>query len=429
MRIAIAALALLLAAPVTAAAQARAERCRVQLVSASDSGGFLGRSYFASGDVRLRCAGQPITMETDSVIAHASGDVEFHGYMRYRDTTVAIDARQAYYRKSTETWEARGNVLVRNLETGSTVRGPAIDYLRPSAGVRDSAEVYATGRPRVEYVETDSTPGEATEPYIIVSDRLRSRGNALIWAGGRVTVDRSDMSARGDSLALDTGAGDRGTLLGQPVFRGLGADSFALSGARIDFELEQRRLSYIRAERRAHLVRAEWDLVADTIAADLVDGKVEQLLAWGDSTRPNATSARHAVRGDSVVFDLPGEVLRQVRAFGHAWVAGEADSASGERDWLSGDTVTADFARTADADSADADSAGPSLTRLAARHDARSFHRVEPRRAGDPPSIAYVRGNAITITMAPGGKESVERVEVEGQVEGVQLDPAGEEGP
>ena len=115
MRIGLLALVFAAALPAVAGAQARAERCSVQLISSSDSGGYLGSSYFASGDVRLRCAGQPITMETDSVIAHASGDVEFHGYMRYRDTTVAIDARQAYYRKATESWEARGNV-VRRLE-------------------------------------------------------------------------------------------------------------------------------------------------------------------------------------------------------------------------------------------------------------------------------------------------------------------------
>jgi hypothetical protein len=42
-------------------------------------------------------------MDTDSVVAHANGDVEFHGYMRYRDSTVAIDAERAYYRKVTET--------------------------------------------------------------------------------------------------------------------------------------------------------------------------------------------------------------------------------------------------------------------------------------------------------------------------------------
>ncbi|HEU4829205.1 MAG TPA: hypothetical protein VFT04_08410 [Gemmatimonadales bacterium] len=418
MKSALLALALLVALPAAVVAQARADRCRVQLVSSSDSGGFLGSSYFASGDVRLRCAGQPITMETDSVIAHASGDVEFHGYMRYRDTTVAIDARQAYYRKATETWEARGNVVVRNLGSGSIVRGPAIDYMRPAAGVRDSAEMYATGRPEVEYFDTDSTPGTPSEPYVILADRLRSRGNALIWAGGRVTIDRSDLRARGDSLRLDTGADDDGTLLGQPIFEGLGVDSFSLRGARIDFQLEERKLSYITAAGRGHLVRGEWDLVADTIAADLVAGAVEQLLAWGDSARPDGKSTRHAVRGDSVAFDLPGEVLRQIRVFGDAWVAGTPDSASGERDWMMGDTVVADFAEPAGADSSDA-----SLSRLSARHDARSYHRVEPTRAGDAPSIAYVRGAEITIEMQPGGGERVARVEIAGQVEGVQLDP------
>ncbi|MGE5925881.1 MAG: hypothetical protein ACM357_00890 [Gemmatimonadota bacterium] len=419
MRRALVPLLLVALLPVEAAAQARGERCRVQLVSSSDSGGYLGTSYFASGDVRLRCAGQPITMETDSVIAHASGDVEFHGYMRYRDTTVAIDARRAYYRKATETWEARGNVVVRNLGTGSTVRGPSIDYMRPAAGLRDSAEMFATGRPQVEYFDADSAPGDTAEPYVILADRLRSRGNALIWAGGRVTIDRSDLRARGDSLRLDTGTEDDGTLLGQPVFEGLGADSFSLSGSRIDFELAQRKLDHIVAAGRGHLVRAEWDLTADTIAADLTAGTVEQLLAWGDSLRPDGKSDRHAVRGDSVAFDLPGEVLRQIRVFGAAWVAGTPDSASGERDWMTGDTVVADFAEPAGADSSEA-----SLTRLSARHDARSFHHVEPAEAGKPPSIAYVRGAAITIQMQPGGAEKVARVDVVGQVEGVQLDPA-----
>jgi hypothetical protein len=410
-------LLLVAALPAAAAAQARAERCRVQLVSSSDSGGYLGSSYFASGDVRLRCAGQPITMETDSVIAHPSGDVEFHGYMRYRDTTVAIDARQAYYRKATETWEARGNVVVRNLESGSTVRGPSIDYMRPATGLRDSAEMYATGRPQVEYFDTDSTPGTPGEPYVILADRLRSRGNALIWGAGRVTIDRSDLRARGDSLRLDTGAEDNGTLIGQPVFEGLGTDSFSLSGSRIDFQLEARKLSYITAAGRGHLVRSEWDLVADTIAADLAAGKVEQLLAWGDSAQPAGTSNRHAVRGDSIAFDLPGEVLRQIRVFGSGWVAGTPDSASGERDWMRGDTVVADFAEPSGADSTS------SLSRLAAQHDARSYHRVEPAQAGAAPSIAYVRGASITIVMEPGGRERVARVDVAGQVEGVQLDP------
>src|SRR5690606_15270982 len=194
------------------------------------------------------------------------------------------------YRKATETWEARGNVLVQNLETGSTVRGPAIDYHRPAAGLRDSAEMYAVGRPQVQYFEADAPAGEEREPYIIRADRLRSRGNALIWGSGQVTIDRSDLSARGDSLELDTGAGDRGTLIGSPVFRTIGEDSVALSGARIDFELEDRKLTWVTAAGRGHMVRADWDLTADTIATDLENGQVVQLLAWGDSSRPDAKS-------------------------------------------------------------------------------------------------------------------------------------------
>jgi len=407
----------------SAAAQQRAERCRVQLVFAQDSAGVLGQTYFASGGVRLRCAGQAVTMETDSVLAHPSGDVEFHGYMRYRDTTVAIDAQRAYYRKATETWEARGNVVVRDLETGSTMRGPTIDYFRAAAGMRDSSEVYATGRPRVEYydVSADSVAGSEREPYIIVADRLRSRGKGLVWAGGRVTIDRSDLSARGDSMMLDTGTGDEGMLAGEPLFRGLGSDSFDLRGSRIDFRLAKRRIQHVRAGDRGRLVRADWNLAADTIAIDVDSGKVQHMAAWGSRSRADVTSDRYAVKADSVEFETPAQVLTQIRAYGKAWVSSRPDSARSEPDWMAGDTVVADFARRA------GDSAQSSLSRLAAKRDARSFRQVASDEAGRPPALAYVTGDAITVIMKPGDAEAVERIEVVGQVEGVQLDPRGTE--
>ena len=419
------------ALPGAAGAQPPQNRCRVQLVFANDSGGVLGPSYFASGGVRLRCQGQNVTMDTDSVVAHANGDVEFHGYMRYRDSTVAIDAQRAYYRKVTETWEARGNVLVRDLETGSTMRGPTIDYLRPAAGMRDSAEVFAVGRPRIEYFDSDSGGPAQREPYVIVGDRIRSRGKGLIWAGGRVQIDRTDLSARGDSMMLDTGTGDAGTLTGSPVFRGLGADSFALSGSRIDFTLEERRIRSVLAADSAHLVREAWDLVGDTIAIDVRDRAVQQILAWGTKRRPEGKSERYAVRADSVAFDTPDEALTQIRAFGTAWVASAPDSASGERDWLAGDSVVADFVPRAATDTAVADTAeaGTALSRLSARHDARSFRRIEPDQPGERPSLAYATGRSITIVMKPGTEEEVERVEIVGQVQGVQLDPGTPKSP
>jgi hypothetical protein len=327
-------------------------------------------------------------------------------------------------------------VLVRDLETGSTMRGPTIDYLRPAAGMRDSAEVYAVGRPRIEYFDTDSAGPGQREPYVIVGERIRSRGRALIWAGGRVQIDRSDLSARGDSMMLDTGERDAGTLTGSPVFRGLGPDSFALSGSRIDFTLEDRRVRSVLALDKAHLVREDWDLVGDTISIDVRERAVQQIVAWGATQRPEGKSPRYTVRADSVVFDTPGERLTQIRAFGKAWVASASDSAGVEPDWLAGDSVVADFVPRAPGDSAGRDAAAdssddgaPALARLSARHDARSFRQIAGDEPGERPSLAYATGRAITIVMRPGSDDAVERVEIVGQVEGVQLDPGTPKAP
>ena len=408
---------------VAPAAAQRPERCRIQF-STSGTGGFVstpaGETRWASGGVRLGCIGQRVSVTTDSAVVHPGGDVDFVGRVRYTDTTVTIAATRATFRRATETWEARGDVAIRNLETGSTVRGPAVDYLRAAAGVRDSAEVYATGRPRVDYFDADSaaTGGTVREPDKIVADRLRSRGKSLVWAGGRVTVDRSDLSAHGDSMRLDTGTRDDGSLIGgQPEFRGLGADSFLVRGARIDFTLENRSVSGVLAQADAHVERKDWTLNADTIALAVHDRSVQQINAWG--TQATGASTRYALRGDSMVIETPGEQLRRLQSFGNGWVAGAVDSATGERSWLSGDTVVATF-QAADS----ADTAATRLARLEAHIDARSYQQVAPEKPGEKPGLSYVRASDIVIFMKPEGNEEVERVEARGAVQGVQLDPS-----
>jgi lipopolysaccharide export system protein LptA len=398
------------------------ERCRIAF-STSGTGGFSttpeGETRWASGNVRLACVGQDVRVTTDSAVLRPGGDVEFVGRVRYRDTTVTIAADRATFRRATETWEARGNVAIQNLETGSTVVGPSVDYLRAAAGVRDSAEVYATGRPKVNYFSDDSLEAPDREPYKIVADRLRSRGKSLVWAGGRVTVDRSDLSAHADSMRLDTGPADNGSLLGgKPEFRGLGADSFLIRGARIDFTLEHRQVSGVLAQREAHVEREDWALDADTIALAIHERRVRQINAWGREHQADGASDRYALRGDSVIIETPEQRLSGLRAFGKGWVAGAVDSTTGERNWLSGDTVIATFA----ADSADTSSSR--LTRLEAYHDARSFQRLEPEHPGEKPGLSYVRAEAIVVRMKPSGTDAVERVDATGSVQGVQLDPA-----
>ncbi|MFI5235850.1 MAG: hypothetical protein ACHQXA_09080, partial [Gemmatimonadales bacterium] len=222
-------------------------------------------NYFLGGDVRLSCQGTAVRMAADSVAAY--NDLKttyFLGHVRYDDSSITMTADRGTYYKDGERWEARGNVVTRNTANGSTLRGPSLDYLRALAGLRDTSEMYANGRPRLEYVPTDST-GTHQEPYIINADRIRFRGNDRVYGGGSSTVDRSDFSAQGDSLRLDSGTGQDGGLYGHARMQGKGSTAFTLTGRKIDLRLTKSQLSGVRATGQSHAVNPDWDLVADTI--------------------------------------------------------------------------------------------------------------------------------------------------------------------
>ena len=402
-------------------AAGQSSRCTFQIDNVDRQGSVVetpqGTNYFAGGNVRLSCRGTRISMQSDSVAAYGGNIVHFIGRVKYRDSTIAMDADRGTYHRSGERWEARGRVTTRNLTSGSTLTGPALNYYRVVKGVRDTMEMYATGRPRITYVTGDSA-GRPAEPYIIVADRVRFKGNDRLWGGGKVTIDRSDFSARGDSLRLDTGTGGNGTLLGgTPILRGLGADSFSISGTRIDLTLDQRELTYLLAKGNGHALNGEWDLVADTIALDINARQLEQTLAWGDKIRPNATSPSYAMRADSLALDTPGQRLQEVRGFGSAWLGGTIHSGGAERDWMRGDTVVARFASR--------DSAGSSravLSRIEARQAAQSYHLEANQRMPSRPSINYARGDVIVVTMKDDAARGVDRVDIRGQVDGIQLE-------
>ncbi|MGH7526889.1 MAG: hypothetical protein ACREMX_09315, partial [Gemmatimonadales bacterium] len=404
---------------------AQTDRCTFQIDNVDRQGSVVetraGTNYFAGGNVRLSCRGMQISMQSDSVAAYAGNIVHFIGNVKYRDSTLSMDADRGIYYKSGEKWEARGRVNTQNLNTGSTLVGPALDYYRAVRGVRDTLEMYATGRPRIQYATGDSA-GRPAEPYVIVADRVRFKGSDRIWAGGKVTIDRSDFAARSDSLRLDTGLLSDGTLLGgNPTVRGLGPDSFNIQGNRIDLKLEGRALTYLLAKGNGHAVSQEWDLVADTIALDVNNRKLEQTLAWGDKTRPFANSPAHAMRADSLALDTPGQRLKEVRGFGKAWLGGTVDSTVKDRDWMRGDTVVAQFSAS--------DSAGTSrtvLSRIEARNGAQSYHLDPNARFPSLPSINYARGDVIVVTMKQGATRGVERVDIRGKVDGIQLEASAD---
>ena len=130
------------------------------------------------------------------------------------------------------------------------------------------------------------------------------------------------------------------------------------------------------------------DLTADTIGLGITARQLVQTVAWGDSIRPLAMATDYEIRADSLAIDTPGQRLKETRSFGKAWVGGKIDVDTNERDWMSGDTVTARFAQY--------DSAGAVKTALAsleASGTAKSYYRIASTKKGETrPSINYSQG-------------------------------------
>jgi hypothetical protein len=123
------------------------------------------------------------------------------------------------------------------------------------------------------------------------------------------------------------------------------------------------------------------------------------------------------MRADSLALDSPGQLLKEVRGYGKAWLGGTTDSATKDRDWMRGDTVIARFTPS--------DSAGRKravLSRIEARAAAQSYHLEPNAKAPRRPSINYARGDAITVTMKNAGAGGVDRVDIRGKVDGIQLE-------
>jgi len=379
-------------------------------------------NVFAGGGVLAHCQGTGSTLAADSV-AWFAGLKRFDmigqkNLVHIRDTAITLDAVTAAYFLRQERLEAHKNVVAVNRNSGSVLRGPNLTYYRALKGVRDTLEMYASSRPTIDYRGS----ADSAEPYVIVADRVRFKGNDRMWGGGAATIDRSDFAARGDSMQLDQVAGF-GLLLGKPRVEGKGTESYTLTGTRIELGLQGRDIRLVKALGDGVATSADWRLTADTIHLHVDRKKLQQAFAWGpkDSVHARAVSSATTIRADSLALDVPDQVLTEVRAFGHAFSTLKRDSTAkrdSTPDWITGDSLTAHWVQNAD--SAGSGQPKSKLHRLVSRGSARVFtHQYNQR--DSLPSLNYSRGAMIDIALA-GGK--ITRVTVTGKADGVQLEPA-----
>jgi len=393
------------------------------------------KTLHGGGGVLAHCDGTSTSISADS-FAHypALGRLDLIGRVVIRDTGIALDARFASYFLRNERLEAHNNVVAVNRRTGSVLRGPNLLYWRAAKGIRDTVEMYATQRPTVEYRQTQTQPGDtvSNEPYIIVGDRLRFKGDDRMWAGGKVTIDRSDFAARSDSMLLDQTKGF-GVLVGSPRVEGQGragaggatgeaGKGYTLVGTRIELGLAQRDIRQVKALGHGKTTGADWVLTADTIDLRIADKLLQQTFAWGDSSRPHAISALYTIQSDSLAIDSPAEILTESRAFGNAFSTAKRDSTTlpKETDWITGDSLTIRFAQEQDSLTKRPRSRLRELVSRGAPARALTHHRDERDTTKAGPSINYSRGHQITLAML---KDRIDRVVVAGKSDGVHLEP------
>ena len=177
-------------------------------------------------------------------------------------------------------------------------------------------------------------------------------------------------------------------LIGKPQVQGKGARNYRLLGRRIEFALRQREVRLVKALGAGEATGADWRLTADTIHLMMGNGKLQQVFAWGDSSRPHALSSQHTIEADSLVLDAPDEVLTAARAYRHARSTSKRDTtAAAEQDWIAGDTITAHWIQTAAAPG----KTQASLDRLVARGSAHAFQHIHNRRDASVPRRSTTR--------------------------------------
>jgi hypothetical protein len=419
-------LALAVAAAPAAAQQRPSRACRIHVDSVGREARFITmtdgtQQVFAGGGVFARCLEEPTTITADSMAYfEARGELRFIGSVHFRDSTAQLDADRATYWLRQERLVAVGNVYTLSLVNRSDLRGPNLDYLRAAAGLRDTSELVATSRPTIRFFpsrrDTAASDPDSAEPFVTVGDRVRMRGNDRMWASGRVTIDRSDLSARGDSAWLDLVA-DEGMLLRNPQIQTTGENRYRLTGDRIRFFLTpEHDVRRVIAMIQSDAVGPDWHLHADTLDLTVDSGRVTRAQAWGTIERAFAESEASTILADSLDIQMPEQVVSRVEAFGHARATSRSDSLAPEEDWLTGDTLYADFER--------ADSAGrlrSELSRLTALGSARAYYLVQSRDdPSGPRGISYSRGRRIEIAMRDS---RVSVVDVVGLVDGIYLEP------
>jgi lipopolysaccharide export system protein LptA len=374
---------------------------------------------FIGGGIVVRCPAKKITLRADS--AEIYGDehrIFFVGHVHYVEPRLEMSSDFLTYYQLEERILAAGNVDGK-LPTGSTLRGPQVDYRRVAPRVRTRAQTLATGRPTVMIVQKDST-GKEQPPIEVVANTIYMDGDSLIYGSGRVQITRPEITATSDSAFINTGT-ETMQLLRNPIVNGTKSRPFQLVGERIDLFSRDHKLQRVLSSVKARATSQDLTLRADTVDLRISADLLERAYAWGKS-RANADSPTQNLIADSLDVHMPGQRVREVRALNKAFAQGRADSTihADTTNWIRGDTIVAYFDTLPPVDT----SKGPEIRKLVSTLNAQAFYNLAPSDTSlHRPAINYVKGRRITINF---DEQQVANIAVDDKVAGIYIEPSND---
>ena len=388
---------------------------RMQSVTMADG----TRNTYVGGAVDATCEGQGNRLLADSAeFFGASGVLILYRNVRYTEPRVTITSDRMIYYTHDERLLAEGNVRGRTAK-GTRFNGPRMEYFRAKPGLRDENSWIATGRPfvRMSPQETGAVDGSDADSTDLTADVVRSRNDSLLFASGRVVLERHDMRATSDSAAVDNGT-EHVRFLREPRIVGRGERPFELDGTIIDAWSRERQLQRVLASGEAEALSDSLRLTSDTIDLRFAEQEVVRLYAWGGRAR--ADGRQQVIEADSLDVDMPGQRLRTLYALRRAVALSRPDSTrivSDEQDWITGDTLVAQFEQLVDSAGAEPRSV---LRQVVATGGARAFYQLPPSGGQrGAPNLSYNRGRQITVQFEKG---EMANVRVSEQASGLYLE-------
>lgn len=377
-------------------------------------------NVFAGGNVVATCRAKGSVVTADSLEYY--GDEErtlLIGHATYKEPRLQLKSDVLTYFETDERILASQNVDAR-LPSGSTIRGPQLEFLRAVPRVRPLQQATATGRPTISLVEKDAK-GRPQPPVRVTGNTVWLVGDSVVMSEGSVVVVRPQLTASGDSLYGDSGLGLL-RLMQSPKIVGTKGRPFTLTGGTIDLLTRNRKLEQVLAKSNAQAQSEELHLKSDTIDMRVTDDLLQRAIVWGKS-RAMATSPTQSVVADSIDVLLPGQRVRELHALRGAVAQGMPDTTrfvTKDLDRLTGDTIVARFDSIPALDTV----TKPTISELLAIGNATSLRQVP---AQDTtvcvPMIVYTRGRIIDVSFKAGLVDSFTVKDRIGLANGLQLEP------